>query len=165
MSTAPSTSSISQIGFARSICGDAEVATAFKAIQRDLFQGGVGHRHDSRIAQARPGDHRRDDRRPVDDHVARIESVDGVLGDWSSPGELPDASALDVARTVCRRAERLAVGLSEAGAISNPRILVYLNRLSDVLWLFGRLLEARAKVDSALREEKGVSGPRWSRAW
>ena len=100
----------------------------------------------------------------LDDHVARIEGVEGILGDWSLPGELPDASAIDVARTVCRRAERLAVGLSEAGAISNPQILVYLNRLSDVLWLFGRLLEVRAKVDSSLRS-KDVGGPRWSRAW
>jgi cob(I)alamin adenosyltransferase len=56
------------------------------------------------------------------------------------------------------------VGLSEAGAISNPQILVYLNRLSDVLWLFGRLLEVRANVDSSLRD-KDVAGPRWSRAW
>src|SRR5260370_41163271 len=100
----------------------------------------------------------------LDDHVARIESVEGILRDWSLPGEPPSASAIDVARTVCRRAERLAVGLSEAGVISNPQILVYLNRLSDVLWLFGRLLEVRANVDSSLRTAD-APGPRWSRAW
>jgi cob(I)alamin adenosyltransferase len=154
---------ISQIGFARSICADAEVAAALKAIQRELFKVGsaIGTVPESRkpapeITAAMIG--------ALDDHVARIESVEGILGDWSLPGELPSASAIDVARTVCRRAERLAVGLSEAGAISNPQILVYLNRLSDVLWLFGRLLEVRANVDSSLRD-KDVAGPRWSRAW
>jgi len=154
---------ISQIGFARSICADAEVAAALKAIQRELFKVGsaIGTVPESRkpapeITSAMTA--------ALDDHVARIEGVKGILGDWSLPGELPDASAIDVARTVCRRAERLAVGLSEAGAISNPQILVYLNRLSDVLWLFGRLLEVRAKVDSALRT-KDAGGPRWSRAW
>ena len=154
---------ISQIGFARSICADAEVCAALKAIQRELFKVGsaIGTVPESRkpapeITAAMIG--------ALDDHVARIESVPGILGDWSLPGELPSASAIDVARTVCRRAERLAVGLSEAGEISNPQILIYLNRLSDVLWLFGRLLEVRANVDSSLRD-KDAAGPRWSRAW
>ena len=154
---------ISQIGFARSICADAEVAAALKAIQRELFKVGsaIGTVPESRkaapeITAAMIG--------ALDDHVARIEGVEGILGDWSLPGERPDAAAIDVARTVCRRAERLAVALSEAGAISNPQILVYLNRLSDVLWLFGRLLDVRAKVDSSLRT-KDTAGPRWSRAW
>jgi cob(I)alamin adenosyltransferase len=154
---------ISHIGFARSICADAEVGAALKAIQRELFKVGsaIGTVPESRkpapeITAAMIG--------ALDEHVARIEGVAGILGDWSLPGELPDAAAIDVARTVCRRAERLAVGLSEAGGISNPLILVYLNRLSDVLWLFGRLLEVRAKVDSSLRT-KDAGGPRWSRAW
>jgi cob(I)alamin adenosyltransferase len=69
-----------------------------------------------------------------------------------------------VARTVCRRAERLATGLMESGVILNPFILAYLNRLSDLLWLFGRLLEARRGVDSSLRSGE-APGPRWSRAW
>jgi cob(I)alamin adenosyltransferase len=58
-----------------------------------------------------------------------------------------------VARAVCRRAERLAVHLTEQAAISNPPVLVYLNRLSDVLWLFARLLEVRAKVDSSWQKK------------
>jgi len=90
--------------------------------------------------------------------------VPGVLADWSLPGSAPDTAALDVARTVCRRAERLATSLMEAGVIQNPNILAYLNRLSDLLWLFGRLLEARRGADSTLRTA-AHAGPRWSRAW
>ena len=41
---------------------------------------------------------------------------------------------------------------------------MYLNRLSDLIWLFGRLIERNAGVDARLRPEE-KAGPRWSRAW
>ena len=53
------------------------------------------------------------------------------------------SSALDLARTVCRRAERCVCVLQEAGQLKNPEIIVYLNRLSDLLWLLARWTEAR----------------------
>jgi cob(I)alamin adenosyltransferase len=71
---------------------------------------------------------------------------------------------MDVARTVCRRAERIAVGLFEEKILENPMILAYLNRLSDLLWLLGRQLELQAGVDASLRSAENP-GPRWSRAW
>jgi cob(I)alamin adenosyltransferase len=154
---------ISQMGFARAICGDAEVAERLKAIQRELYKVGS--------AIATPPESKKTPPEitatmvdALEDEVHRIESEPRVLADWSLPGGTPDAAALDVARTVCRRAERLATGLMEGGVIQNPSILAYLNRLSDVLWLYGRLIEARRGVDSTLRTED-KPGPRWSRAW
>ena len=44
--------------------------------------------------------------------------------------------------TVCRRAERRVCALQEAGQLNNPEIIVYLNRLSDLLWLLARRAEA-----------------------
>lgn len=154
---------ISQMGFARSICEDGEIRKLVKEIQRELFRVG------SAIATSP------ESTKPVpevteamvlalEQEVHRIEAAPGVLGDWSLPGELPDAAAFDVARTVCRRAERLTVRLFEARALSNWNILAYLNRLSDLLWLFGRLLESRAGVNAPLRPPH-KPGPRWSRAW
>ena len=154
---------ISQMGFARSICQDTEVCTRVKEIQRELFKVGS--------AIATPPESRKPapavtaamvDALEADVH--QIEAIPGVLGDWSLPGELPDASAFDVARTVCRRAERLATGLQENGILINSHILAYLNRLSDLLWLLGRKLEARAGVDASLRGKEN-GGARWSRAW
>jgi cob(I)alamin adenosyltransferase len=43
-------------------------------------------------------------------------------------------------------------------------VLAYLNRLSDLIWLFGRLIEVRAGVNSKLRDEQHA-GPGFSRAW
>jgi len=70
----------------------------------------------------------------------------------------------DDAGTVCRRAERSAVRFVESGGVVQSEVLAYLNRLSDVIWLFGRLIEHNAGVNSRLREE-GQGGPTFSRAW
>ena len=72
--------------------------------------------------------------------VHRLEAIEGMLADWSIPGEHRAAAAYDVARTICRRAERSLVRLQESGATVQPAILSYVNRLSDLLWLFGRKL-------------------------
>ena len=59
------------------------------------------------------------------------------------PGGTPKAAALHVARTVCRRAERSVVSLAREDAVP-PEILVYLNRLSDLLFTLARLANHRA---------------------
>jgi cob(I)alamin adenosyltransferase len=154
---------ISQMGLARSVCTDAEVRERIKTLQRELYK--VGSAVATPADSGKPAPEITSDMvDAMEAEVHRIESVPGVLADWSLPGELPDAAALDVARTVCRRAERLAAGLTDEGQLSNPVILAYLNRLSDLLWLWGRLLETRQCVDSSLRTPD-TAGPRWSRAW
>jgi cob(I)alamin adenosyltransferase len=96
--------------------------------------------------------------------VSEIEKMEGILGDWALPGEDTVSAAYDVARTVCRRAERVIVRLRDSGEKVDPRVLEYVNRLSDLLWLFGRFIEKESGVDSRLRGgDKG--GPSWSRAW
>lgn len=76
--------------------------------------------------------------------VDELENVHDVnFKRWSTPGAAgnPAAAGLDLARTICRRAEREVVGLVEAGEVENPAIVRFLNRLSDVLWLLARLEE------------------------
>lgn len=63
---------------------------------------------------------------------------------WATPGATAGSAALDLARTVCRRAERYAVALAELGQPISPAILAYLNRLSDLCWLWARWVETRA---------------------
>jgi cob(I)alamin adenosyltransferase len=154
---------ISQMGFARSICWDADMRDRVKALQRELYKVGsaIATPPASKIAPPEIDAAMVD---ALDGEVHRIEAEPGIIADWSLPGELPDASALDVARTVCRRAERLATALMETGELENPHVLSYLNRLSDLLWLFGRQLEIRQGVSSNLRTAE-TAGPRWSRAW
>jgi cob(I)alamin adenosyltransferase len=154
---------ISQMGFARSICQDSEIAGRIERIQRELYKVGSALATPPESKKT-PPDITAAMVDALEAEVHQIEAEPGVLADWSLPGGSPDSAAIDVARTVCRRAERLATSLLEAGVITNPQILAYLNRLSDLLWLYGRLIEARRGVDSALRTAE-KAGPKWSRAW
>jgi len=61
-------------------------------------------------------------------------------------GETYVSSILDVARAVSRRAERRVVEMKSKRMLSNPKILEYLNRLSDVLYLLARYEERKAGV-------------------
>jgi cob(I)alamin adenosyltransferase len=60
---------------------------------------------------------------------------------WATPGATKGSACLDVARTVCRRAERGLIALRESGAPVNPNIIRYINRLSDLCWLWARWTE------------------------
>jgi cob(I)alamin adenosyltransferase len=73
--------------------------------------------------------------------VRQIEAQSISFKGWATPGANASAAALDLARTVCRRTERRVHELGEAGETFNPEILVYLNRLSDLLWLMARWAE------------------------
>ena len=57
------------------------------------------------------------------------------------PGETPTSAAIELARTIVRRAERRAVTLSAEGLIPGPQLLPYLNRLADLLWVLARAAE------------------------
>ena len=151
------------LGFARSLCTEADLCGQTEGIQRALFRVGS--------ALSRPAG---PDRSPnaltmadvdaLTAEVNRIEAIDGLLSDWSLPGAHRESAAFEVARTVCRRAERCAVRLHESGEPVPPEAIAYLNRLSDLLWLFGRLIEHRAGINARLRGD-AKTGPNWSRAW
>jgi cob(I)alamin adenosyltransferase len=154
----------SAMGFARSICEDAEIAGFTKSVQQDLFK--IGSSLATPTESPKPQiviDQALVDRLTAEVH--RLEATDGILADWSIPGEHRAAAAFDMARTICRRAERALVRLQEAGAVVQPTILAYVNRLSDVLWLFSRKLEHDAGVSGSLRDVTGKAGNRFSRAW
>lgn len=78
--------------------------------------------------------------------VQEIEAQNISFKGWATPGATVQAAALDVARTVCRRAERRVFDLKQAGDLVNPEIGIFLNRLSDLLWLMARWSETQAGV-------------------
>jgi cob(I)alamin adenosyltransferase len=78
----------------------------------------------------------------VEELIREIEAANVIFKGWAIPGASVPAAALDVARTVCRRAERRLCGLQAGGQLHNAEMIVYLNRLSDLLWLLARWSEA-----------------------
>lgn len=82
----------------------------------------------------------------LDQWVGEVEAQKVAFQGWATPGANMNSAALDVARTVCRRAERHVCTLHETGQLQNPEIIVYLNRLADLLWLFARWVETREQT-------------------
>jgi len=148
------------LGLARALCDDEDIRTRTKHIQGELFLVGS--------ALSAPPDAKNPQAittamiEALTTQVHELESIEGMLSDWSIPGEHVASAAYDVARTVCRRAERSVVALIETGEAVDANVIVYLNRLSDVLWLFGRKLERDNGKDAGLRK---ISGFKWTPSW
>ena len=92
--------------------------------------------------------------RILDSQVARLEADIDRLNDalpalqsFVLPGGTPAAAALHLARTVCRRAEREAVRLAEAGEQVSGPAMRYLNRLSDLLFVAARWANDQGRAD------------------
>ena len=79
----------------------------------------------------------------LDALVKEIEAQNISFKGWATPGATQNSAALDLARSVCRRAERRVFDLQSAGNLKNAEILIFLNRLSDLLWLFARWVETK----------------------
>jgi cob(I)alamin adenosyltransferase len=76
--------------------------------------------------------------------VKEIEAQKISFKGWATPGATQNSAALDVARTVCRRAERRVCDLQNLGDFHNAEIIIFLNRLSDLLWLMARWVETHS---------------------
>lgn len=90
--------------------------------------------------------------RELDDAVVRLRERADVEGRFVIPGGDGASAALDLARTVTRRAERSVVRLVDTHALNGEQLLPWLNRLSDVLFLLARAVETRrtaAKAETA----------------
>jgi cob(I)alamin adenosyltransferase len=94
--------------------------------------------------------------------IARLESaIDDAdaaclaLKSFVLPGGSPAAAALHVARTVCRRAERTVLALADTDTPVRRDIIVYLNRLSDLLFALARRANVTAGVADVPWEPRG----------
>ena len=134
------------LGFARSICTNADISASTADIQKALFRVGsaLGTPSESNevssTVTAEDVDH-------LTDLVHSIEAKEGILSDWSLPGALTEAAAFEIARTVCRRAERSIVRLIEDGVAVPSQVLPYINRLSDFLFVASRYLNDKGARD------------------
>ena len=134
------------LGMARAVEPMPRIDEVLVPIQRDLFAIGAllatpdrekmaQHLEKARIDEARI----RDLERAIDDADAELEPLRSFI----LPGGSPKAAALHVARTVCRRAERHVVRLQRDVELP-PLAVIYLNRLSDLLFTLARLANRRA---------------------
>jgi cob(I)alamin adenosyltransferase len=138
------------LGLARlHTAGDPDLDAMLARIQNDLFDLGADLATPEAEAKGRA------DLRVVQHQVDRLErEIDAMneglapLRSFVLPGGTPAAAHLHLARTVCRRAERVAVALSEKpGEAVSSVAIKYLNRLSDHLFVASRHANARGAAD------------------
>jgi len=134
------------IGAARAVDMMPRIDEVLAPIQRDLFSIGAllatphPEKHKEQLEKARLTDKRIAQlEQAIDDCEEELDPLKAFI----LPGGTAKASALHVARTVCRRAERSVITLQRSDAV--PQIIVvYLNRLSDLLFVLARVANKRA---------------------
>jgi cob(I)alamin adenosyltransferase len=141
-----------QIGYARSISSSERTKTILLGVQRDLYIMMAELAFTPELVQERY--------HITNEHVERIgretdeiAAVTPLPPHFVVPGDTIAGAALDVARTVVRRAERLTVKLAHEGGFSNDQVLAYLNRLSSLLFILARFEDQEAGVESTLAKQ------------
>jgi cob(I)alamin adenosyltransferase len=137
------------LGFARATLANAdpELARRLADIQRDLFAVGArladpARQIAERVTKAAVG---ADDIARLEGWIDELEGSLPPLRRFILAGGSPGGASLHVARTTCRRAERSMVALLDVDrAAFEPELLVYINRLSDLLFVMARAANHRA---------------------
>lgn len=138
----------SVLGFARSLLNDSEIDDTLALIQNDLFTLGADLASPSGIEVPRITERFT---ATLEEYSDRFLSELEPLKEFILPGGAQAGAALHLARTVARRAERTVVALSETEEL-NPDTIIYLNRLSDLLFILARAANKRAGVPEKLAD-------------
>ncbi|MBA2570700.1 MAG: ATP:cob(I)alamin adenosyltransferase [Chloroflexi bacterium] len=92
----------------------------------------------------------------VEADLAALEGLIEMPREFIVPGASRLSAALELARTILRRAERRAVSLRRDGRVAGPWLVPYLNRVADLLWVMARAAEQgeqRASITARVRPE------------
>ena len=136
----------SALGLARALSKDQRVKDIIYRIQHELYllMGELA---------TPPENYEKIGLRMTIEHVQRLEQTEEELkreveipNKFIIPGDTPDGAALDLARTIIRRAERMAVKLLHDGVIQNTEVIRYLNRLSDLVFILARYIEVKSSL-------------------
>lgn len=136
----------SALGLARATIQDPKVKEIIFRIQNELYllMGELA---------TTPENYEKMGLRITAEHVQWLEQVEESLkqeveipNKFIIPGDTLEGAALDLARTIIRRAERMAVKLLHDGVIQNSEVIRYLNRLSDLIFILARYIEVKSSL-------------------
>jgi cob(I)alamin adenosyltransferase len=142
----------SALGLARATTSDARVKEIIYKIQQELYllMGELA---------TPPENYEKMGLHMTSEHVRGLEQIEEALkqeveipNKFIIPGDTPDGAALDLARTIIRRAERMAVRLLHDGVIENGEVVRYLNRLSDLIFILARYREVKSSLAQRPKE-------------
>lgn len=147
---------VSAMGLARALSNDARVKKILLELQRELFTVGAELATDP----AKYETFKQHFSPVIPAMTERITSLIDELDDaidrpatFIIPGASAASSAIDLARSIVRRAERHVVELKERGQLTNHEIIRYLNRLSDLLYMLARYEDRALPVEKLHSDE------------
>ena len=138
---------VSALGLARAAIGavtdrtEATIAGLIIRLQRELFVVGAElATHTDRRGRLDDGTTRVTEEMvtALEGEIDAIEAAPPMPAEFVLPGETMVGAALDLARSVVRRAERRAVELAEGGGLPDSHVVPYLNRLADLIFVMAR---------------------------
>ena len=156
------------LGLVTANCPDCPEAALLRSIQNDLFDVGADlcvppteNEVEGKCLRVTAAQAER-----LEKAIDRLNANLQPLNSFVLPGGTPAAAWLHLARTVCRRAERAVVSLMHSEKV-NPQVMIYLNRLSDFLFVLARgqrrrkgdVLWCRARTDNRRESERGPRVP------
>jgi cob(I)alamin adenosyltransferase len=133
----------SALGFCRSFGLDGRLDAFFERAQSDLFRVGAELASGEGAPPGGLSPVAGADVKAIEEEIDRLDAELRPLKNFILPGGTQAAAAAHVARSVCRRAERCVVELSEKETVRGE-VVVYLNRLSDALFVVARWINASA---------------------
>ncbi|MSQ22705.1 MAG: cob(I)yrinic acid a,c-diamide adenosyltransferase [Dehalococcoidia bacterium] len=148
---------VAALGLARALSTDARVQEIIRQAQRELFTVGAELATD-------PSQYATMQRHFPVTTPSMVERLEHLIDELDAevhlprsfiiPGASAASAALDVARTILRRAERRVVGLKEAGLLVNDELLRYINRLSDLLFILARYEDRALPMEKLTADEE-----------
>lgn len=145
---------VSILGIVRASSHDSQLSADIITLQTQLFTLGaelattpqkitkLSHRVDAPMIAS------------LDDKCQNLEATITMPKTFILPGGTLTAAYIDLARAVTRRCERQIVAMHDAQLLNNPSMLVWINRLSDYLWLLARYHEGQRTQEIASRSHK-----------
>ena len=146
---------ISALGLARSLVKSERLKDIIKTVQRDLFTVGAELATDPK-EYPKLQQHFRVVTQEMIDHLERL--IDDLTQEvklpraFIIPGASTASGALDLGRSILRRAERRVVALKEQGLLGNPQVLKYINRLGDLVFVMARYEDRDLPLESLTSE-------------
>jgi len=143
----------SVLGSASSFDPDPKTASVVQDLQNELFDAGADLA--TLLSARRPVRRTQEaDWRRLEGLIDSFQSELPALKNFILPGGSSAACMLHLARSVCRRAERLMCRLEPEGEDLNPHLLIYVNRLSDLLFVMARFENLASETDEVIWNPK-----------
>jgi ATP:cob(I)alamin adenosyltransferase len=141
---------------ARSLIQEESVRSILRAVQKDLFVAGAELASTpERISQLGNRITTKDVNK-LEEWIDQMTDGFGMPGGFVIPGDSPESAALHLTRSVCRRIERLIVSLNRSTG-TYEELIVYINRLSDLLFVLAWSTAVAVAVNKVLDELLAVS--------